>query len=251
MSLQSTRLAQRLAALASIDLASIDLTGLAGKGAITVRDVAALLPAPDRTAIAAPPGTRNERLALAKRATPHFYQSIDVALDSLLAFAAGLGLERETALPDLAVLATARLLRRTPALNAAWQEEGMLLYDRVDILLARAGRTILIADADRKGLRAIARSVAAAEDGEGTFAIADFAATGILQAAAIVDPRRAGVLALGAPQQRAAARDGGIAVETFCRLTLSADHRVIDGAAAAQFLSELKNSLESPLELLL
>jgi pyruvate dehydrogenase E2 component (dihydrolipoamide acetyltransferase) len=250
MSVHTTRLAERLAALASIDLGKI------GKdGAVTARDVAALLPLPQNVvSFAAPPRalptTRSERLVHAKREMPHFYQTIDVVLDGLQQFADGLG-EHKPSLTDIVVLATARLLRRTPALNAVWQDDGMLLYDRIDIALARGSRIALIADADRKGLRSIAQSIAAAEEGIGTFAIADFSQTAIREVSAIIDPHHAGVIALGAVQERVAAKDGTFAAERYCRLTLSADHRVIDGAAAAEFLSELRAILEDPISLLL
>lgn len=253
MTVQTTKLAQRLAALASIDL------GRVGKdGEVKARDVAALLPQPQNVvAFAVPqrvaealPATRSERLAYSKREMPHFYQTVAVKLDALFAFAEGLGEDRPT-LVDIVVMASARLLRRTPSLNAAWQDDAMLLYDRIDIALSSGSRTILIADADRKGLRAIARSIAAAEDGVGTFAIADFSATGMSEASGIVDPHHAGLIALATPQERVVARDGAFVVERFCHLTLSADHRVIDGAAAAEFLSELKSLLEDPTRLLL
>ncbi len=253
MTAQPTRLAQRLAALASIDL------GRLGKdGEVKARDVAALLPQPQNVvafaaaprSAAALPATRNERLAHSKREMPHFYQTVAVKLDALFAFAEGLGDDKPT-LVDIVVMATARLLRRTPALNAAWQDDAMLLYDRIDIALSQGSRTILIADADRQGLRAIARSIAAGEEGVGTFAIADFSATGMSEVSGIVDPHHAGLIALAAPQERVVPRDGAFAVERFCNLTLSADHRVIDGAAAAEFLSELKTLLEDPLTLLL
>jgi pyruvate dehydrogenase E2 component (dihydrolipoamide acetyltransferase) len=251
MSVQTTKLAERLAALASIDIGRI-----ASTGAVKARDVAALLPMPPNVVAFASarsatlPGTRHERAAFAKREIPHFYQTIDVVLDRLSAFADGLG-EPKPSLLDIVVLATARLLRRTPALNAAWQDEGMLLYDRIDIALSQGSRMIVIADADRTGLRGINQSIAAAEEGLGTFAIADFTAAGIREASAIIDPHHAGVIALGAPHERAVMKDGAVAVETYCRVTLSADHRVVDGAAAAEFLSELKTLLEDPISLLL
>jgi len=250
MTVHTTKLAERLAALASIDL------GRLGKaGEVKARDVAALLPLPQNVVsfAAAPralPTTRGERLNHAKREVPHFYQTIDVALDRLLDFAKALG-EHRASLLDIVVLATARLLRRTPALNAVWQDDGMLLYDRIDIALSQGSRTILIADADRQGLRDIARSIVAGEEGIGTFGIVDFTATGVREASAIIDPHHAGVIALGAPQERVVSQDGAFVAQSYCRLTLSADHRVIDGAAAAEFLSELKTLLEDPIGLLL
>lgn len=253
MTAQPTKLAQRLAALASIDLGKIG-TG----GAVKARDVAALLPQPQNVvAFASPPraaevlpATRSERLAYSKREMPHFYQTVAVKLDALFAFAEGLGDDKPT-LIDIVVMATARLLRRTPSLNAAWQDDAMLLYDRIDIALSQGSRIILIADADRRGLRSIAEAIAAGGEGAGTFAIADFSATGMSEVSGIVDPHHAGLITLAAPQERVISRDGAFAVERFCHLTLSADHRVIDGAAAAEFLSELKALLEDPLGLLL
>lgn len=255
MSVQTTRLAERLAALASIDL-----TRLASGGEVKARDVAALLPQPanvlapaalSRT-IAPLPQARSERLAHAKREIPHFYQTVEIGLDRLLAFAAELATDGQTpGLTEIVVMATARLLRRAPALNAAWQEEGLVLYDRVDVALARNSRTVLIGDADVRGLRGICQAIAAGEDGIGTFAIADFSATGLREATAIVDPHHAGVIALGAIEERAVSGEQGFVAESCCRLTLSADHRVIDGAAAAEFLSELKALLEDPIALLL
>jgi pyruvate dehydrogenase E2 component (dihydrolipoamide acetyltransferase) len=248
--MHTTKLAERLAALASIDLAKIVRTG-----EVTARDVAALLPLPPNVvsfaaSTRALPTTRGERLNNAKREMPHFYHTIDVALDRLLNFAGALG-EHKPSLLDVVVLATARLLRRTPALNAVWQDDGMLLYDRVDIALSQGSGTIMIADADRQGLRGVARSIAAGEEGSGTFAIVDFTATGIREASAIIDPHHAGVIAVGALQERVVSQDGAFVVQSYCRLTLSADHRVIDGAAAAEFLSELKTLLEDPIGLLL
>lgn len=253
MTAQPTKLAERLAALASIDL-----DRLGKDGTVKARDVTALLPQPQNVvAFTAPPRmaevlptTRNERLAYAKREMPHFYQTVAVKLDALFAFADALG-EHRPALVDIVVMATARLLRRTPSLNAAWQDDAMLLYDRIDITLSHGSRTLLIADADRQGLRAIAQSIAAGEEGMGTFAIADFSATGMSEVSGILDPHHAGLVTLAAPQERVVSRDGAFAVERFCYLTLSADHRVIDGAAAAEFLSELKSLLEDPIGLLL
>lgn len=255
MTVQTTRLAERLAALASIDLARV-----AARGEVKARDVAALLPqpanvatmaAPSRAAAPLPQG-RGERLAHAKREIPHFYQTVDIGLDRLLAFAAELAADGQApSVAEIVVMATARLLRRTPALNAAWQEEGLLLYDRVDIALARNGRTVLIGDADAKGLRGICQAIAAGEDGTGTFAIADFTATSLREASAIIDPHHAGVIALGAIEERVVSGERGFMAKPYCRLTLSADHRVIDGAAAAQFLSDLKTVLEDPIALLL
>jgi pyruvate dehydrogenase E2 component (dihydrolipoamide acetyltransferase) len=250
MSMHTTKLAERLAALASIDLSRLGKTG-----EVTVRDVAALLPLPQNVVpfAASPrtlPAARGERLNHAKREMPHFYQTIDVALDRLLNFASALG-EHKPSLLDIVVLATARLLRRTPALNAVWQDDGMLLYNRIDLALSQGSRTILIADADRQGLRGIARSIAAGEEGIGTFAVVDFTTTGIREASAIIDPHHAGVIAIGSPQERVVSQHGAFGPQSYCRLTLSADHRVIDGAAAAQFLSELKTLLEDPIGLLL
>ncbi|MGE0659534.1 MAG: 2-oxo acid dehydrogenase subunit E2 [Reyranellaceae bacterium] len=253
MTAQPTKLAYRLAALASIDLSRIG-----SGGEIKARDVAALLPVPEKAVAPASlpvpaealPTTYSQRLSTSKREVPHFYQTVSVKLDALFAFADSFGAERPS-LVEIVLMATARLLRRTPLLNAAWRDDAMLLYDRVDILLAKGGSVALIADADRKGLRAIAESIDSGEGGSGTFVIADFSESGMSKVSAIVDPLHAGVLAIATPQHEVALREGVLVAERICHLTLSADHRAIDGSTAAEFLFELKSMLEDPLKLML
>jgi pyruvate dehydrogenase E2 component (dihydrolipoamide acetyltransferase) len=197
------------------------------------------------------------RLALSKRSLPHFYQTIECRLDALLALQDELG-DARVQPTDFVVLALARILRQMPIVNARWSDEGIVERDSVDIALStgNAGEDpVVIAQADRLGLRAIAaaRTAPRQDSGlmSGSFVLLDLSAGDIDQASAIVDPLNAGVLAIGAVRERAVADQGEVRIAKTMRCTLSGDHRLIDGAAGAEFLAELRRRLENPMALLL
>jgi pyruvate dehydrogenase E2 component (dihydrolipoamide acetyltransferase) len=202
------------------------------------------------------PDRWRDRLALAKRTVPHFYQTVECKMDALLKLQAGLG-DPAVQPVDFVALALARLLRQMPLLNSRWDDDATIARASVDIGYSTgstAQEPVVIAEADRIGLRGIAARRVHGDASNllaGSFMLLDLSALGIDQADAIVDPLTAGVLALGAVRERAVAESGEIKIAQTMRCTLSGDHRLVDGAAGAEFLAELRQRLENPLSLLL
>ncbi len=215
------------------------------------------------------------RLTEAKQTIPHFYVSIDVELDALLKLRADLNARSpkegagsfKLSVNDFMIKAAAATLRLVPKANASFTEDALVLYDDVDISVAVSIPdgliTPIIRQADRKGLAAISNEAKAlierARAGKlkpdefqgGSFSISNMGMYGVREFAAIINPPQAAILAIAAGEQRAVVRDGALAVATVMTVTLSVDHRVIDGALAAEFVSVFKRIVEDPLSLLL
>jgi len=252
--MNATPLATRMAALAGLDLASF-------AGSVKRSDIVArIAPAKRQAAIEgevleALPDSWGARLAVSKRSLPHFYQTVECKLDALLKLQEELG-DPAVQLVDFVVLALARVLRQMPVANARWSDEGMVERASIDIGLSNGNASnepVVIGEADRLGLRGIA-AARNAQPGpilSGSFMLLDMSALDIDQAGAIVDPLNAGVLALGAVRERAVADKGEVKIAKTMRCTLSGDHRLVDGAAGAEFLAELRQRLENPVSLLL
>ncbi len=246
--------------------------------------VPAAVPAPKAVVLTAPhtlvPHTTvrkiiARRLTEAKQTVPHFYVSMDIELDALLKLRAELNLRSakdgpgadKLSVNDLIIKAAAVTLRRIPKVNAAWTDEGVALFDDVDISVAVSIPdgliTPIIHQADRKGLAAISTEMkdlsARAKAGKlkpeefqgGGFSISNMGMYGVSNFAAIINPPQAGILAVAAGQQRPVVKDGGLAIATIMTCTLSVDHRVIDGALGAEWLAEFRRLVEDPLSLLL
>ena len=254
--MNATPLATRMAALAGLDLASF-------AGSVKRSDIVArIAPAKRQAAIEgevleALPDSWGARLAVSKRSLPHFYQTVECKLDALLGLQAELD-DDTVQLVDFVVLALARVLRQMPVANARWSDEGMVERASIDIGLSNGNASnepVVIGEADRLGLRGIAaaRGAPAATAGvlSASFVLFDMSALDIDQAGAIVDPLNAGVLTLGAVRERAVADKGEVKIAKTMRCTLSGDHRLVDGAAGAEFLAELRQRLENPVSLLL
>ncbi|TDB04656.1 pyruvate dehydrogenase complex dihydrolipoamide acetyltransferase [Halomonas marinisediminis] len=213
------------------------------------------------------------RLAESKQQVPHFYLTIDCLLDDLLELRERLNAKGERAEPryrlsvnDFVAFAAARALRRVPEVNASWRDEAILQYRDVDICVAVATAgglvTPVVCEADRKGLATLSSEIRElahrARDGKlapadyqgGGFTISNLGMYGVREFAAIINPPQAAILAVGAVEKRPVVREDQLAVGNLMTLTLSADHRVVDGAVGARFLAELKALLEDPLELL-
>jgi pyruvate dehydrogenase E2 component (dihydrolipoamide acetyltransferase) len=215
------------------------------------------------------------RLAEAKQTIPHFYVSIDIALDALLTLRQELNAKSpkdgpgafKLSVNDLLIKAAAVTLRRVPNVNASYTDDALILYDDVDISVAVSIPdgliTPIIRQADRKGLAAISNEAKAlierARAGKlkpqefqgGSFSISNMGMYGVSEFSAIINPPQAAILAVAAGQQRPVVRDGALAVATVMTVTLSVDHRVIDGALAAEFVSVFKSVVEDPLSLML
>ncbi len=212
------------------------------------------------------------RLTEAKQTIPHFYLRRDIRLDALLAFRAQINAElaaREIKLSvnDFIIKACALALQRVPDANAVWAGDRLLRLKPSDVAVAVAIEgglfTPVIQDADKKTLSAIsaemkdlaararARRLAPHEYQGGAFAISNLGMFGIDNFDAVINPPHGSILAVGAGVKKPVVEeDGSIGVATVMSVTLSCDHRVIDGALGAEFLAAIKANLEAPLAML-
>ncbi|MEB3196941.1 MAG: dihydrolipoamide acetyltransferase family protein [Candidatus Sericytochromatia bacterium] len=201
---------------------------------------------------------------------PHFYVTMAVSMDAAMALReqinAGLEKADRISVNDLVVKACAVALRKQPLLNARWDEDAIFHPAGVAISVAVALPDGLIApdihDADLKSVGAIGREIrekaqrakngqlAPDEYGRGTFTVSNLGMFGVEAFTAIVTPPQSAAIAVGAVQAEPVVREGALAVGQVMRFTVSADHRITDGAVSAQFAAEVKRLLEHPLQLL-
>ena len=215
------------------------------------------------------------RLSESKSTVPHFYVSMDMQIDALLKLRADLNARApkegagafKLSVNDLVIKAVARVLRQYPSVNASWTDEAIIQFDDVDISIAVSIPdgliTPIIRKADQKGLAAISAEMkdlaARAKTGKlkpeefqgGGFSISNMGMFGVKDFSAIINPPQAGILAVSAGEQRPVVKDGALAIATVMTCTLSVDHRVVDGALAAEFIAALKKVVEDPLSLML
>ncbi|MBV9247915.1 MAG: pyruvate dehydrogenase complex dihydrolipoamide acetyltransferase [Acetobacteraceae bacterium] len=215
------------------------------------------------------------RLSEAKATIPHFYVSMDVEIDALVKLMAELNAKSPAEGPnaysltinDMVIKASAATLRRVPAVNASWTDEGIALYDDVDISVAVAIPdgliTPIVRKADQKGIATISREmkdlIARARAGKlkpeefqgGGFSISNMGMYGVSEFAAIINPPQSAILAVAAGRKRPVVKNDSLAIATIMTCTLSVDHRVVDGALGAQWLREFKRIVEDPLSLML
>ncbi|HYF39588.1 MAG TPA: dihydrolipoamide acetyltransferase family protein, partial [Gemmatimonadales bacterium] len=173
--------------------------------------------------------------------------------------------EASVSFNDIIIKAVALALRQHPSCNAWWQEDHIRYWNQVHISMAVAVEegliTPVIRHADQKSLREIAvesqdlaarareRKLKPDEYTGGTFSVSNLGMLDIDEFTAVINPPEAGILAVGRIVPKPVAHDGGVALRRRLRLTMSCDHRVIDGATGAQFLKTLKAMLENPLAL--
>jgi pyruvate dehydrogenase E2 component (dihydrolipoamide acetyltransferase) len=205
-------------------------------------------------------------LTHAKQAVPHFYTAMDIAMDALLGLRGAInaaGGEVKVSINDVLLKAVALALRDVPEVNAHVAGDGVHRYPRADIAFAVAIEggllTPVIRDVTGKDLATIARESQAladkargrrlaAEDIKGaTFTVSNLGMFGVRSFDAIISPPQAGILAVGGVRREPAERaDGGVVFRSATTVTLSADHRAVDGAVAARFLQALKAHCEAP-----
>lgn len=278
--------ARRLAQEHSLDLKTIKGTG--PDGAVLAADVLAVASAPSQqpiadekiiepAAAAAPPETMVvsriwqvmvERLSQAWTTIPHFYVMREANATRLIAW---LGDARERATEkitytDLLVKLTAAALRQHPRLNASWRNNTIVLNPDINIGLAVAVEDGLVVPvvhrADTLGLDKLAARrtelITRAQSGKlapddvngGTFTISNLGMYGVDAFNAIVNPPQAAILAVSRIADRVVALNGQPAVQPMIVLSLSCDHRVVDGARGAQFLQTLADLIENPMRML-
>lgn len=216
------------------------------------------------------------RLTESKQTVPHFYLGIDVDADALAALrerinddllSSGAEGAPKVSLNDLIVKACALALVRVPECNAQFSPEAIVVHHRVDVSVAVSVPdglvTPVVRDADKKSVLAIAaevRDLAARarakklrpeEMQNGTFSVSNLGMYGIDEFAAVINPPEGAILAVGQVRREPVVRGDDVVPGRRMALTLSCDHRVVDGAVGATFLKALRNLLEHPSQILL
>ncbi|HEU0018013.1 MAG TPA: pyruvate dehydrogenase complex dihydrolipoamide acetyltransferase, partial [Methyloceanibacter sp.] len=216
-----------------------------------------------------------ERLTMAKQTIPHFYLSIDCKLDALLKARERLNAMApedgprtfKLSVNDFIIKALAMALQQVPRANATWTEEGLLLHRSSDIAVAVALPggglfTPVVRSAEVKSLseisnemrdlatRARSKRLAPHEYQGGTTAISNLGMYGISKFDAVINPPQASILAVGKAEKRPIVKKGKVKVATMMSVTLSVDHRVIDGALGAELLAAFKDFIEDPVTIL-
>jgi pyruvate dehydrogenase E2 component (dihydrolipoamide acetyltransferase) len=299
---RASPIVRRLAQENNLDLSRIEGSGPAGR--IIERDVRAAMEsgtaqktdgkaeveAPEREAApqvaAAPeptraPGTElvepsrmrrviGERMTQSKQQVPHYYATVEVEMDDLLALRKQLNEQLEEqgvklSINDFVMKAVALALKDFPNLNALWTSEGIELHQQVDLAMAVALEegliTPVIRDAANKTLSAISAAskdlAKRAREGAlkpeeyqgGTVTISNMGMFGVESFAAIINPPQAAIVAVSSIMQRAMFKDDEVVPVSIMKLTLSADHRISNGAEGARYLAEVKRLLERPMTL--
>ncbi|WP_217570355.1 pyruvate dehydrogenase complex dihydrolipoamide acetyltransferase [Mesorhizobium sp. GbtcB19] len=219
------------------------------------------------------------RLVQAKSTIPHFYLTLDCELDALLALRTQLNAAAPTkktekgeapayklSVNDMVIKAMAMALMAVPDANASWTDSAMVKHKHADVGVAVSipGGLItpIIRHADEKTLsvisnemkdlasRARSRKLKPEEYQGGTTAVSNLGMFGIKDFAAVINPPHATILAVGAGEQRAVVKNGEIKIANVMSVTLSTDHRAVDGALGAELLGAFKRMIENPMGML-
>jgi len=212
------------------------------------------------------------RLTEAKQTIPHFYLRRDIRIDDLLSFRAQINKQLESrgvklSVNDFIIKACANALQAVPAANAVWAGDRVLQLTPSDVAVAVAIEgglfTPVLKDADKKSLSALSsemkdlaarardKKLAPHEYQGGSFAISNLGMFGIDNFDAVINPPHGAILAVGAGVKKpVVSADGSLGVATVMSVTLSVDHRVIDGALGAQLLQSIVDGLENPMGML-
>jgi len=220
-------------------------------------------------------GVIAKRLLQSKQTIPHYYLSVDVNMDAVLSMRKEFNSSMKKdggklSVNDFVIKAAALACRKVPEVNSSWQDTFIRQYDSVDVSVAvstdKGLITPIVFNAERKGLSSISddiKSLAAkARDGKlqphefqgGTFSISNLGMFGVRNFTAIINPPQACILAVGGTEKRLVVDESaelGHRSADVMTVTLSCDHRVVDGAVGAQWLAVFKNLLEKPVTMLL
>ena len=211
------------------------------------------------------------RLVKSKNEAPHFYLSLDCNLDKLLEIRASINTKSndkyKISVNDMIIKAASASLIKVPKANASWENENTKYYKNTDISVAVAidGGLItpIVRNVQSKGLYEISSDMkylsSKAKEGKllpaeyigGSFSISNLGMFGIKQFSAVINPPQGAILAVGAGERKAIVINENISIATVMSVTLSCDHRVIDGAVGAEFLSVFKEYIENPSLMLL
>lgn len=282
----ATPLVRKIAREKGIDLASVTGTGPGGR--IVRRDLDRLpdvgTPAPEPVRVVEKPSADDDfvdvpltgmRKAIARRLTeskttvPHFYVTADCRVDGLLDLRRSINDAGTTkvSVNDFVLKAVAGALVQVPEANAIWNGDSIRRFTGADIAVAVAVDggllTPVLRGVDRLPISAISAQIgdlaSRARAGKikqhelegGSFSVSNLGMYGVTEFSAILNPPHSGILAVGGAVQKPVVVDGELAVGTVMTVTLSADHRVIDGAVAAQWMAAFVRRIENPLTILL
>ncbi len=272
-------LARRIAADHQIDLSRIMGSGPGGR--IVKKDLNSPLYIDTAKPVVHLPGDKEtpnssmrkmiaNRLSEAKRTIPHFYLSVDCEIDKILAMKLEINESVDGAkvsVNDFVIKAVSMALRKFPQVNSSWGDLAIKHHQSVDIAVAVSTTsgliTPIIKNVDQKSLISISSEIKnLAERGRsgklsldeyqgGGITVSNLGMYGVREFSAIINPPQSCILAIGAGEQRPIVKNNAIVIATMMTCTLSADHRVVDGALGAQFIAEFKRIIEHPIKMVL
>lgn len=272
-------LAKRLAKMGNIRLESVKGSGPHGR--IVKQDILSYTPStvhnkivsrnPEEYRLVPNNNIRKiiaKRLLESKQTVPHFYLSIECNVDKLLDIREDINKsfseDKSTRISvnDFIILAVAKALQEVPNANASWGEDAIRYYNNVDISVAVAIEnglvTPIVKNANQKNIIELSREmkelIKKAKDNKltpeefqgGGFTISNLGMYGIKNFNAIINPPQSCIMGVGASAKRAIVKNDQVTIATIMDVTLSADHRVVDGAVGAEFLAAFKKFIESP-----
>ncbi len=280
--IKASPLARNMAKEEGIDLANVKGSGPNGR--IIKRDIESYEPS-KKPAAAAPAATVSRedkehrvsqmrktiarRLSESKFSSPHFYETIDIDMSAVWDARKQLNeiSESKISFNDIVVKACATALRQHPEVNSSWHDDKIVEHGNVNVAVAvgidEGLLTPVINNTDQKGLQQIAaeskelidkaqnRDLQPEEMEGSTFTVSNLGMFGIEEFTAIINPPNACILAVGAIREVPVVEDGEVVPGKRMKVTLSSDHRIVDGVVAAKFLNTLKSMLENPLGLVL
>ncbi|HEY6843262.1 MAG TPA: dihydrolipoamide acetyltransferase family protein [Thermoanaerobaculia bacterium] len=272
---RSSPLARKMAREMGVSLDAIQGSGPSGR--IVARDIKGVATAPKRAPtpslqekqipLSAMRRTIAKRLAESTGPIPHFYLTADYDVTNLMALRQQMNEIVKISVNDFIVKAAALALRDHPNVNASWGDEAITQHGEIHIGIAVSTPegliTPVVRNADQKSVQDIAAEVRTLADKAknrkllpndyqgSTFTISNLGAWGIEEFTAIINPPNVAILAIGAATPRPVVVQGQVVVRDRMKITMSCDHRVIDGAAGAEYLRTLRQYLEQPVRLLL
>jgi len=277
--LKASPLAKRLAVDRGIDIGDVKGSGTGGR--VIKRDVEGFAPSTHKRYVVSSGEFKDEPLSMmresiAKRLSqsnieaPHFFLTVEVRMENAVSFRESLNKfddQNKISFNDIIIKACASALQEHPEVNATFMKDKIRIFGDVHIGVAVAIEdgliTPVVRDVDKKGLRDISaetkdlaarardRKLRPEEYSGSTFTLSNLGMFGVDEFTAIINPPEAAILAVGTIVDKPVVEDGQIKIGKRMRMTLSSDHRVVDGAMAAQFMQTLKKILENPAALAL